>query len=251
MTDENRRHWDRFADIDPKFTKPITGKPYKGTSPNPHYLVRCLTDLFGPVGEGFGWDVVAEDFTPLGDGGEVLHWVRIRFWHTDRSKHFDAYGQTKAVMSTRNGLMLDEDAPKKSLTDAITKAASQIGVAANIFLGRWDDNKYVEGVNAEYRQEEKNAATSVAEGLRDAWRDSIMDALPENASPRVKAVAFADGLCANFARLTGVKALNNEWERRRQIIATLEEKYPDLHAQVVDAFETRLDELQPRASVPA
>lgn len=144
--------WDRFADIDPKFTKPITGKPYKGTSPNPHYVIKCLTEMFGPVGVGFGWEVVAEGFQPMGE--EMLHWCRIRFWHGD-GKGFDAYGQTKAVMKTRSGLMNDEDAPKKSLTDAITKAAAQVGVGANIFLGRWDDNKYVAEVDAKFRDEER------------------------------------------------------------------------------------------------
>lgn len=158
MTD-NLHLWERFADIDPKFTKPITGKPYKGTSPNPHYIIRCLTEMFGPVGVGFGWLVEAEGFQPLGE--EVLHWCRIRFWHGDPSQPgFSAYGQTKALAKTKNGLSLDEDAPKKSLTDAITKAASQVGVAANIFLGRWDDSKYVAEVNAEYRAEEKPAPKS-------------------------------------------------------------------------------------------
>ena len=134
--------WERHADIDPRFAKPITGKAYKGTSPNPQYVIRCLTDLFGPVGQGFGWDVVAEEFTPLGP--EVLHWCRIRFWHTDRANAFDSYGQTKAVYTTSSGkVMVDEDAPKKSLTDAIIKAASHVGIGANIFLGRWDDQKYV------------------------------------------------------------------------------------------------------------
>lgn len=150
----NLHLWDRFADIDPKFTKAITGKPYKGTSPNPHYVIRCLTEMFGPVGVGFGWEVKADGFEPMGD--EVLHWCRIRFWHGD-GPGFDAYGQTKALMKTKNGLTLDEDAPKKSLTDAITKAAAQIGVAANIFLGRWDDSRYVENVNQEFRREESEA----------------------------------------------------------------------------------------------
>ena len=146
-------HWNRFADVDPKFTKPIVGKAYKGTSPNPQYVIRCLTEMFGPVGQGFGWDVVAEEFTPLGD--EVLHWCRIRFWHTDRTNAFDAYGQTKALMKLKSGgTMADEDAPKKSLTDAIIKAASQLGIAANIFLGRWDDQKHVAEVTAAYRAEE-------------------------------------------------------------------------------------------------
>lgn len=153
--------WGRFADIDPKFTKAITGKPYKGTSPNPQYVIRCLTEMFGPVGQGFGWRVIAEDFTPLGE--EVLHWCRIEFWHTVRENTFESYGQTKAAYPTSSGrFMVDEDAPKKSLTDAIIKAASQLGIAANIFLGRWDDQKYVAEVNAEYRAEERPPFDPVA-----------------------------------------------------------------------------------------
>ena len=182
--------WNRFADIDPAFTKPITGKDYRGTSPNPHYVIQCLTEMFGPVGVGFGWEVEQDEFTPIGE--EVLHWCRIRFWHTDRSNGFSAYGQTKALMKTKNGLRLDEDAPKKSLTDAITKAASQIGIAANIFLGRWDDSKYVAEVNAEYRQEERktdpaakaveyiNGADSLAELKRQY--DNLPEPMKDNAA---------------------------------------------------------------------
>lgn len=156
---DNLKLWTAHEDIDPKFTKPITGKPYKGTSPNPQYVIWCLTEMFGPVGQGFGWTVVAEDFKQLGD--EVLHWCRIEFWHTDRSNKFDAYGQTKAAYPKRDGgFVVDEDAPKKSLTDAIIKAASHIGIGANIFLGRWDDQKYVQEVNAEYRADERRAAAS-------------------------------------------------------------------------------------------
>lgn len=155
MTD-NLATWERFADIDPKFTKAITGKAYKGTSPNPQYVIRCLTEMFGPVGQGFGWRVVAEEFRDM--GGETLHWCRIEFWHTDRANVIESYGQTKAAYVTSTGKqMVDEDAPKKSLTDAIIKAASWVGIGANIFLGRWDDQKYVAEVNAEFRADEKPA----------------------------------------------------------------------------------------------
>lgn len=163
----NLELWNTFADIDPKFTKAITGKPYRGTSPNPQYVIRCLTEMFGPVGKGFGWRVIADDFTKLGD--EVLHWCRIEFWHTDRDNTFESYGQTKAAYGTSSGkFMVDEDAPKKSLTDAIIKAASQLGIAANIFLGRWDDQKYVAEVNAEYRAEERPQFDPVAAHARIA-----------------------------------------------------------------------------------
>lgn len=152
---DNLNLWNRFADIDPKFSKPITGKPYKGTSPNPQYVIQCLTEIFGPMGQGFGAHVVSEGFQPLGD--EILHWCRIEFWHTDRATTFETYGQTKAFMKTKNGMTSDEDAPKKSFTDALIKAASYVGIASNIFLGRWDDQKYVAEVNAEYRKAENEA----------------------------------------------------------------------------------------------
>ena len=157
MTDKNNlRHWDRFADIDPKYTKAITGKAYRGTSPNPQYVIKCLTDMFGPVGIGFGWRVVAESFESL--GGETLHWCRIEFWHSDRANTYESYGQTKAAYTAKDGrVVVDEDAPKKSLTDAIIKAASHIGIAANIFLGRWDDNKYVAEVAKEYEKAKAHA----------------------------------------------------------------------------------------------
>ncbi len=60
MTD-NLELWKKYADIDPEFTKQIKGKAYKGTSPNPQYVVKCLTELFGPVGQGWGWRILAED----------------------------------------------------------------------------------------------------------------------------------------------------------------------------------------------
>lgn len=206
----NLELWERFDDIDPAFTKPITGKAYKGTSPNPQYVIRCLTEMFGPVGQGFGWDVVAEGFTPLNE--EVLHWCRIRFWHTDRQNAWDSYGQTKAVMKTKNGLMVDEDAPKKSLTDAIIKAASQIGIAANIFLGRWDDQKHVAQVNEEYRQKEapQPTADDIAEAvamIEGADSVEAMTASWKNLPDHVgKSPAVIEAAKARKAELTERKA---------------------------------------------
>ncbi|MGM0584238.1 MAG: hypothetical protein ACQEUZ_06275 [Pseudomonadota bacterium] len=155
--------WKSVEDINPKFTKPISGRDYKGTSPNPHYLVKLATEHLGPAGHGFGWETVGEGFEHLGQ--TVLHWCRIRFWwrhpETGEIGSFEAYGQTKAAYVTRNGdPRVDEDAPKKSMTDAFTKALAQIGFAANIYLGRWDDNKYVAQVGEEYARREAESQQS-------------------------------------------------------------------------------------------
>jgi hypothetical protein len=41
----------------------------------------------------------------------------------------------------RNG-KVDEDAPKKAMTDGLTKALSHLGFNADVFLGKFDGNKY-------------------------------------------------------------------------------------------------------------
>jgi hypothetical protein len=53
------------------------------------------------------------------------------------------YGATTFVGEDKNGVFTDEEAPKKSLTDALTKALSMWGFSADVFLGLYDDNKYV------------------------------------------------------------------------------------------------------------
>jgi hypothetical protein len=86
-------------------------------------------------------------------------------------------------------------------------------------------------------------AQAMQEGLATAWEDSVMDSLPENASPRVKAEAFANAICEGF-KGKGHKALDNEWERRKKWIDVLEGKYPDLYAQVETAYNSRRDQLE-------
>lgn len=165
--------WNAVEKTDPAFTKNITGRQYKGTSPNVTYLIQKATEQLGPAGHGFGWTVMDERII-LGEKyengtEEKLHCIRIQFWTRDPETgeigHFDSIGQTRMGYMTAPKpnrparYILDEDGPKKSLTDAITKAMSQLGFAADIFLGRYDDNKYV----AELREEFGNSSDSPAQ----------------------------------------------------------------------------------------
>lgn len=156
---DNLAIWQSLERTDPKHVKEITGKSYKGNSPRPQYVIYRLTERFGPVGLGFGWEVVSDGYVdgiPQPEGVEKVHECRIRFWWREGGERYcvDSYGATKALYKTNKGFWTsDEDAAKKSLTDAITKAASWLGVAADIFMGRWDDNKYVAELKEEARKE--------------------------------------------------------------------------------------------------
>jgi len=157
---DNKALWRRVFTTDPKAVKPITGKQYSGNSPKPYWIVERLTDEFGPCGIGWGFDIVSERMEHLPEEN-VLHIAVVRFWYEMGGKRgaLEQIGQTKAAYRTSKGTMLvDEDAPKKSVTDALVKCASYLGFAGDIFSGRWDDSRYVAEANKEWREREREPA---------------------------------------------------------------------------------------------
>lgn len=155
----NKALWKRAFMTDPRAVKPITGKPYKGNSPKPYWIVERLTDEFGPCGIGWGFTILSERFERFG-ADESLHVAVVRFWYVLDGKRgeFEQVGQTRSSYVTSKGaFIVDEDAPKKSVTDALVKCASYLGFAGDIFSGMWDDSKYVENAAAEYIAKEHAA----------------------------------------------------------------------------------------------
>lgn len=147
--------WNAVEKTPIEHTKPITGKSYSGNSPKPHYLVHRATETFGPCGIGWGFSVLDERMEE-GEAGEKVHIARVAVWYKWNGEKgtVEHIGGTVFSGKRKNGsAFTDEDAPKKSVTDALVKALSLIGFAGDIFLGRYDDSKYV----AELRQEEQQA----------------------------------------------------------------------------------------------
>lgn len=208
MTD-NLSIWNALFKTDPAHVKPITGKSYNGSSPKPQYVIMRLTEQFGPVGKGFGWQVLASEYVdgkPHEECRERLHQCRIRFWwKDDDGEHsVESSGGTKALYKTNNGKWIDdEDAEKKSLTDAITKAASWLGVAGDIFMGRWDDSKYQDELRREKAAEsESDAGLAVIAAINDA---STLDDLQ---------AIWAKHSKSPVAKLAGVIAAKDRAKRR-------------------------------------
>lgn len=145
----NMALWDLLFQSDPAFVKDITGKDYRGASLNPYWVVRRLTETFGPAGIGWGFRIDSERYERFGET-ESLHIARVTLWYVypnadgePRRGEVSQIGQTRGSYMTSAGkFKVDEDAPKKSVTDAFTKCASYLGMAGDIFSGRWDDSRY-------------------------------------------------------------------------------------------------------------
>lgn len=171
----NKELWDRVSKTDPKHVKPITGKQYSGNSPKPYYIVERLTEEFGPCGTGWGFTVVNERFERFSET-DSLHVALVNFWYVLDGKRaeFQQMGQTKASYVTNAGkFMLDEDAPKKSVTDALVKCASYLGFAGDIFSGRWDDSKYVAELKREFAEKDEPVAEIKRTGAMAAVLETV------------------------------------------------------------------------------
>ncbi|MGF7419839.1 hypothetical protein [Providencia rettgeri] len=162
--------WKRVQRTDSRFTKPIEGMGFIGTSINGTYMIMRATEIFGPIGSGWNYEVIEEkliDGKPLtepvldernkqvatrflrnGDGSlfcEKNHSVKIKFWYITPNgtrAEFESYGATPYLYQTQYGLKTDGEVIKKSLTDAIKKALSMLGFSSDVFMGMHDNPEY-------------------------------------------------------------------------------------------------------------
>ena len=190
----NKDLWKRVCTTDPRHVKPITGKQYSGNSPKPYWIVERLTDEFGPCGIGWGFVILNERFEHFGVGeaSESLHVASVRFWYVLNGQRgeLEQVGQTRAAYTTSKGkFMVDEDAPKKSVTDALVKCASYLGFAGDIFSGMWDDSKYVAQARDEYEEKERLQA-------RQEWLDATALQLESCNTPAELKAAWSSAVAA-------------------------------------------------------
>jgi hypothetical protein len=157
MTEQPNRLaiWNAVEQTDPDYTKSFNrGGGFKGTSTNATYLAKKATNQFGPIGIGWGYNVIDETYQP-GQDKDIIHVVRIKLWYEWNGKRgeIEHFGQTQFVGKNKNGYYTDEEAPKKSLTDAVSKCLSLLGFAADIHLGMYDDNRYVNDLKRNFGDE--------------------------------------------------------------------------------------------------
>lgn len=172
---KNMRIWAEVEKTDTRYTKSAKVGGQQITALNGTAMIMKATEVFGPVGFGFGWTVLeerfdkgAEIFSGEGEkrvslGHELNHTVKIKFWAVidGQRGEFEQYGCTQYLYKSKYGTTTDGEAPKKSLTDAIKKSLSMLGFSADVFLGLFDDQNYVEALKAEERIED--AVDKVAE----------------------------------------------------------------------------------------
>ncbi len=144
MPDKNNLSiWEKVCETDPNNTKPVTlGRSF--TAIDPYSQIYEATKVFGPAGKDWGWESVRVEYTPT---NEVA--ILVRVWHGKPEQYIEQWGQAGLYID-RAEKKKDTDCFKKAQTDAITKCLSYLGFNADVFLGKFDDNKYVVEMNHKF-----------------------------------------------------------------------------------------------------
>lgn len=124
--------------------KPISAGRLKGmTDINPMYRIKRLTELFGPCGVGWWYDITdkhlaADDYTK-----QVAAFVDIKLYYIDPVSGHESHGipgtgGASFVAQERNGPYMSDECYKMALTDAISVAAKALGIGADVY---WDKDR--------------------------------------------------------------------------------------------------------------
>lgn len=151
---DNKQLWNQVKRPPETALKTIGGGRLKGmTDINPQWRLEIMTEIFGPCGKGWGYNI-DKLWTEPGANGEVLCFALVNVWFkesTAKDSQFEitmnfipGIGGHKLVMKESNGMQSNDEGYKMAVTDALSVALKALGVGADIYAGKWDGSKYKE-----------------------------------------------------------------------------------------------------------
>ena len=143
----NLELWEKWNQPPPDCLKTIRGGRLKGkTDIRPQWRYEVITEHLGLC--GFGWYYrIKEHWTEEGSDGQVMCFIRVDLFiklNDEWSEPIEGVGGSSLIMKELGGLYSNDEAYKMALTDALSYAMSKIGIASDIYMGKWDGSKYAD-----------------------------------------------------------------------------------------------------------
>ncbi len=145
--EQNLELWLSVEKTDPKHTKQANVRGNKITAIAPQYQLFNATREFGKYGETWGFKSLKHDYS-LVDKFNLIILDAVFFYP---GGEFPISSSMKLYMNKDNTIV-DADFAKKLETDTLTKALSKLGFNADVFMGRYDDVKYLQQVKQEFAE---------------------------------------------------------------------------------------------------
>lgn len=120
------------------------GKLKGKTDINPQWRYKAMTEAFGLVGIGWKYEV-RKLWTEQGAGSDKLAFAQVAVYIKDGdtwSDPIEGIGGSRLVQLEKGAAVSNDEGYKMAVTDAFSTALKMLGVAADIYAGRWDGTKY-------------------------------------------------------------------------------------------------------------
>ena len=150
---DNMRFYEAAREVPQEAQKAIQAGRLKGmTDVNPMYRIKRLTEMFGPCGIGWWYNIRDKRIVDDEITGQRAAFVDIDLYYKDPATGEESHaipgtGGAAFVAKERNGPYMSDECFKMALTDAISVAAKALGVAADVYWQK-DRTKYSGGESA-------------------------------------------------------------------------------------------------------
>lgn len=167
---DNLKYYNLGRQVPHEAKKSIGGGRLKGmTDINPMWRIKKLTEMFGPCGIGWKYEIEKEWIEKNGD--EQAAFIGINLYIKDDGKWSDAIpgiGGSMFVTKEKNGLYTSDECFKMALTDALSVSCKALGIAADVYFDK-DKSKY--DVNTTEKEIEKEYKCEKCGKPFESWTD--------------------------------------------------------------------------------
>ena len=204
----NMKIWDQVCQTDPKYTRKVNQRG-GFTAIGAQSQVQKATEIFGAMGTG--WGIEEERIARWREEGLVVYQATLWYLSNDKSEQYiPIHSAIKYNVSGR----VDDDFFKKVATDALTKGLSKLGFNADVFLGMYDDNKYVNSLSNKY---EKEKDPKKDEKLKSLVLNSLK-AIPSDDDLYVKVIHALENGNINEGNLEGSIEKISDYKSKLQLV---------------------------------
>lgn len=140
---QNLHIYESARAVPPEACKSFNNGKFSGTDINPMWRIKKLTELFGPAGIGWYYEVISERSERLNDD-TLIAVVDLNLYikvDGEWSKPIYGTGGNQLVSKTKNGTATSDEGYKMALTDALSVACKALGIGANVYFEK-DKTKY-------------------------------------------------------------------------------------------------------------
>jgi len=160
---ENLKLWNKVEKTNPKYTKKAKIGGMAITAIAPQYQIMQVTEQFGTYGETWGFKKIELDYSLI----EKYDMIVFKGTFFFPKGEFEIINSSKLFMNNAK-TMLDDNFAKKIETDALTKAISKLGFNADIFMGKFDDVRYLQEVTAEFSKLSESEISEISKKIKNA-----------------------------------------------------------------------------------